>query len=199
MTRVYLARHGETEWNAQGKYLGLTNLSLTSNGESQARALSSFLANKQIDIAYSSALIRANQTAKIVTEPHGLNVCKVPGLNEVDFGEWDGLTYPEIKERYPGLADDWLKRTSEVQIPGGESWLDFKTRVMGALNEILNKNGGKNILVVSHGGPIKTIISDILGLELTSFWKITQDRGALNIIEFYGEEGVITLLNGTYY
>ncbi|MDO8885296.1 alpha-ribazole phosphatase [Candidatus Oleimmundimicrobium sp.] len=199
MTKVYLVRHGETEWNSKGKYLGLTDIPLNNNGERQAKALSSFLSKERIDAVYSSALTRTIQTARIIAEPHGLNVCKVPGLNEIDFGEWDGLTYFEIKDKYSNLADDWLNKTSEVQIPGGETWDDFKTRVLSGLRKILNENENKNILIVSHGGPIKTIISDILGLELTSFWKITQDRGALNIVKFFDEGATITLLNDTYY
>jgi len=199
MTKVYLVRHGETDWNAKGKYLGLTDIPLNNNGECQAKALSLFLSKERIDAIYSSALTRTIQTARIVAEPHGLKVSKIPELNEVDFGEWDGLTYFEIKDKYSNLADDWLNKTSEIQIPGGESWENFKTRVLSGLREILNENENKNILVVSHGGPIKAIISEVLGLSLTSFWKIRQDRGALNVVEFFGGGATLTLLNDTCY
>mgnify|MGYP001153685010 CR=1 FL=1 len=199
MTKVYLVRHGETEWNAKGKYLGLTDIPLNGNGERQAKALSSFLSKERIDAIYSSALTRTIQTARIIAEPHGLKVSKIPGLNEIDFGEWDGLTYFEIKDKYSNLADDWLNKTSEVQIPDGESWEDFKTRVLSGLRKILNENENKNILVVSHGGPIKAIISEVLGLNLTSFWKIKQDRGALNVVEFFDGGATLTLLNDTCY
>lgn len=199
MTKVYLIRHGETEWNAKGKYLGLTDIPLNNNGERQAKALSSFLSKERIDAVYSSALTRTIQTARIIAEPHELEVSKISELNEVDFGEWDGLTYFEIKERYSNLADDWLNKTSEVQITGGETWSHFKKRVVSGLRKILNENENKNILIVSHGGPIKAIISEVLGLSLTSFWKIRQDRGAINIVEFFDEGATITLLNDTYY
>jgi len=199
MTKVYLIRHGETEWNAKGKYLGLTDIPLNDNGESQAKALSSFLSKERIDAVYSSALTRTIQTAEIIAEPHGLEVSKISELNEVDFGEWNGLTYFEIKDKYSNLADDWLNKTSEVQIPGGETWSHFKKRVVSGLRKILNENENKNILVVSHGGPIKAIISEVLGLSLTSFWKIRQDRGAINIVEFFDGGATITLLNDTYY
>ncbi|HDP69251.1 MAG TPA: alpha-ribazole phosphatase [Actinobacteria bacterium] len=199
MTKVYLVRHGETEWNAKGKYLGLTDIPLNDNGERQAKALSSFLSEERIDAVYSSALTRTIQTARIIAKSHGLKVLKIPELNEVDFGEWDGLTYFEIKDKYANLADDWLNKTSEVQIPGGETWSHFKERVMIGLRKIMNENEDKNILIVTHGGPIKAIISEVLELNSTSFWKIRQDRGALNIIEFFDGNAILTLLNDTCY
>ncbi|MDP3013248.1 MAG: alpha-ribazole phosphatase [Candidatus Subteraquimicrobiales bacterium] len=199
MTKVFLIRHGETEWNVKGKYLGLTDLPLTEKGETQAKALAKYLEDEPISFLYCSNLERAKSTAKAVAEAKGLEIIIKPGLNEVDFGEWEGLTYTEIKAKYGNLIDDWLNNTPKVAIPEGESWSLFESRVVKTFSSIVSRNNGQTVAVVTHGGVIKVILSRVLGIE-ASFFKIRQDKGALNIVEFFDDgTAAITLMNSTCY
>lgn len=199
MTKVFLIRHGETEWNAKGKYLGLTDLPLTKKGEAQANALAKYLAKEPISMLYCSALKRARGTAEAIAEEKDLEIFVDPDLNEIDFGNWEGLTYAEIKAKYGDLVDSWFKNTSKVSIPGGESWSLFESRINRAISSIIRKSYGETIAVVAHGGVIKVILSKILGAEV-SFWRIRQDKGALNIVEFFDDGlATVTLMNSTCY
>ncbi len=199
MTRLYLARHGETEWNSKGKYLGLTDLPLTDTGRSQALALGKYLEDKKVEAAYSSRLLRAKETLKIATSNLDITPVQLKGLNEIDFGHWEGLTHQEIEESYGDLITNWLTDVERYRIPGGELWSDFKKRINESVERIVAENQGKEVLVVSHGGVIKTIIANILGMEPVGFLKLRQDKGALNIVEFYGHTAMVTLFNDTCY
>ncbi|MDI6799133.1 MAG: alpha-ribazole phosphatase [Actinomycetota bacterium] len=199
MTRLYLVRHGETEWNAQGKYLGVTDIPLTLRGRSQALALGRYLEDKGVSAAYSSELKRAKETLKIATSALNINPSVLNGLNEINFGRWEGMTYEEIERSYGDLLSNWLLDVSRYEIPDGERWHDFKSRVSESFDRIIEENQEREVLVVTHGGVIKTIIGSILGMEPVGFWKLRQDKGALNILEVHRKEAMVTLLNDTCY
>lgn len=199
MTRIYLVRHGETEWNARGKYLGLTDLPLTLTGQFQARALSKFLADKEVEAAYSSELQRTRETLEIATAGIKIKKTALKDLNEIDFGRWEGMTYEEIESEYGDLISNWLNDITRFDIPGGERWNDFKSRVTQAFNGIIEENPGREVLVVAHGGVIKAFIGSTMGMDPISFWRLRQDKGALNILEFHGGQATITLMNDTCY
>lgn len=199
MTRLYLVRHGETEWNAQGKYLGATDIPLTLRGRSQALALGRYLEDKGVSAAYSSGLKRAKETLEIATSALNINPLVLNGLNEINFGCWEGMTYEEIERSYGDLISNWLLDVSRYEIPDGERWQDFKSRVSESFDRIIEENQGREVLVVTHGGVIKTIMSFILGMEPVGFWKLRQDKGALNILEVHEKEAMVTLFNDTCY
>jgi broad specificity phosphatase PhoE len=151
VTTILLVRHGETDWNLQRRVQGHTDRPLNDTGRAQAVALADALEGKRIDAIYSSDLLRAHQTARIVAERRGLEVTVVPELRERDFGTWEGLTDEEIFERFPHA------RTS--------SWGDAETReqmtqrVHGALEQIAAEQPDGNVLVITHGGPVRVLLA----------------------------------------
>ena len=150
MTTILLARHGETDWNLQRRVQGHSDTPLNETGRAQALALAETLDGAELDAIYASDLERAYETARIVAERKGLTVSRLPELRERNFGTWEGLTDTEIFERFP-------------QAKTG-SWGDAETkdemaeRVLGALHRIAAEHPGGQVLVVTHGGPVRSLL-----------------------------------------
>jgi broad specificity phosphatase PhoE len=151
MTTILLVRHGETDWNAQRRVQGHSDTPLNETGREQARALAGELAEERIDAVYSSDLVRAHETARIVAESHGLAVIAIPDLRERHFGTWEGLSDEEILERFPEAADGtW---------GDGESRHEMARRVFDALQRIADTHPDGRVVVVSHGGPLRAVLT----------------------------------------
>lgn len=193
MSRVYLIRHGETEWNREQRSQGCNDIELSDVGRLQAQALANRLKNDNIDMFFSSSLKRAYETASLIAEDKGRDVLKHKEFIEVGMGKWEGLTWSEIKERYPDVSSIWRQSPHLARIPDAESLIKVRERSMGKLMEILNENPDKNILVVSHGITIKTMICTIMGIDISNIHKIRQENTAVNIFKF-GKRGFETLL-----
>ena len=197
-TRLYLVRHGETEWNKSMKYQGHRDIPLSDEGRFQAAKISARLKTEKLHNAYASDLSRALETAEIITGHHGLEVNTVPELRETNFGLWEGLTYGEIDKQFHEVMQVWYDNPRDTKIPGGESLGEVADRCSKGLNLILNHNRGSNVLVVAHGGIIRIIVATVLGMNLNHYWKIKQDNVSLNIIEFYdNNQSILCLLNDT--
>ena len=165
MTTVYLARHGESDWNAEGRWQGNADRPLTDLGRRQAEELAERLASVPLDAVYSSDLRRARDTAEAVAAGHGLEVRALPALREVDVGSWSGLSRPEVEERFPEAFSRWRD--------GGQGWEDGETyermteRVVAAVLEIAAAHPDGAVLVVAHGGPIRALHAVALGLDIS--------------------------------
>lgn len=195
MTRLFLVRHGQTLWNHTARYQGHTDIELSETGRKQANALAQRLAKETIHAVYASDLKRAMETAKILAAPHNLPVQTLTSLREINFGVWEGLTFDEIRMRYKDLADRWHVSPATVKIPEGETFQEVKERAYKVILELVQKHDPGTIIVVTHGGTIRTIVCALLGLDLNNAFRIRQDNGALNIIEFYEDYGILCLLN----
>jgi broad specificity phosphatase PhoE len=152
VTTILLARHGETDWNRDGRFQGHADPPLNQQGREQAQILARHLADVPFDAVYSSDLLRAHETALIVAEPHGVPVVTDPGLREIDVGSWSGLTRTEIEERFPG-----------VDHHDGESREDHLARVLATVERIAAAETGRRILVVSHGGSLRALRGHAIG------------------------------------
>jgi alpha-ribazole phosphatase/probable phosphoglycerate mutase len=192
-----LVRHGETAWNAGLKFQGHTDVPLSQRGIEQAGSLARRLNNRKFTAFYASDLTRAIETAEIVAVPHGLAVKPVPALREVNFGSWEGLTFKEIKERFTELAQRWCDNPMDIPVPEGETLAELALRVNGAVRWILEHHlDGQEVVVVSHGGPIRIIIATMLGMDLNQYWRLRLDNACLNIIDFSSSDsGVLALFN----
>jgi alpha-ribazole phosphatase len=197
MTRILLVRHGQTSWNQSARYQGHTDIELSPAGCRQAELLAKRLSALQLEAVYASDLQRAMATARILAAPHQLEVQAVRELREIHFGAWEGLTYKEIQERYKEVADRWYASPATVRIPEGETYTEVKERSYAVIEKLAAKHDGGTIMVVTHGGTIRTIVCGLLGLDLNQSFRINQDNTALNIIEFYDSYGILKLLNDT--
>jgi len=150
MTTILLARHGETDWNREQRWQGQSDTPLNDTGRAQARALMEELAGEPIDAVYSSDLMRAHETARLVAEARGLDVIAIRDLRERSFGSVEGMTTDEIQDRYPGLELPWSD---------GETREAMAERVLGALRRIADTHPDGHVLVVSHGGPLRAVLT----------------------------------------
>lgn len=199
MTKVVLIRHGQTIWNQDGKYQGHTDVELSPEGREQARKLRLRFQSDQIDAFYASDLSRAMETACIVAEGRGVPVVPVPALRELNFGVWEGMTYREILAGYRDMAERWYSDPSGITIPNGETFEILKERSYHIIRELVAHHPGQTMLVVSHGGTIRAIICAVLGLDIKSIWSFRQDNTAVNVIDFYEQRAVLSLLNDTHH
>ncbi len=196
MIKLIFIRHPETDWNKQKRYMGNADIPLNDKGKKQARIISGYFKNKNISVIYSSKLKRALETAELIAKPHNLKVKQDERLNEIDFGEWEGLTFGQIQKEYPKLAKKYLANPLNAKIPQGESWIRFRNRVNKALKRILAREKGV-IAIVSHGGVNRVIICELLKIPFSHLWQIKQDGGAINKIEIYEDMNVVSLINYT--
>lgn len=196
-TRIYLVRHGEVAGREEFRYNGQSDVQLTENGIGQYNLLASRLKETGLSACYCSDLSRCARGADIICSPIGIRPVAMPELRELSFGEWEGKTWAELAENYP---EQWQARMADpvnYRVPGGESLVDLGNRVFPAVREIVEKHRGEEVLVVAHGGVNRVILLQALGAPLTSMFRIEQDFGCLNIIDYYADGNpVVKLLNG---
>ena len=199
-TRLLLLRHGQTELSRQRRYSGRGNPELTDTGRGQAADAARYLARKRgISAVISSPLQRAHETATAAAEALGLTVAVDPDLTETDFGEWEGLTFPEAAERHPEVHGRWLRDTSQAA-PGGESFDEVQHRVQRARDRIVAEHSGTTVLVVSHVTPIKTLLRLALAAGPTILHRLHLDLASLSVAEFYPDnQASVRLVNDTSY
>ncbi len=197
MTRLFLIRHGATEWNAEARAQGSKNIQLSPVGKHQAYLLSKRMEHYKIDSIYSSDLDRAYETAIALGNRLGIEVKKNNNLREMSFGKWEGLTNQEIQTNYKDYYTIWRGKPHKAIIPDGEKLMDVQKRALKAIHDIVKNNEGKNIVIVSHGVTIKAIILGIMDIELSNFYKIRQDNACINILEYMHYGPVLVSLNDT--
>ncbi len=202
MKEIYIVRHGETEWNALGKYQGWSDVPLNERGRAQAEACAERLESVEFHTIVSSDLSRAMDTAKTIAKyQDGLDVISTEALREINFGHWESLTYDEIEASWPGEIHRMYQRPQDARIEGGESFLDVQIRAMKAVKEYVDAlPDGERILFVCHGGTIRTIICAFLHIDLNACWNFRQGNTSVNIVNFYGDNSpynAIELLNDT--
>jgi len=194
MTRIILVRHGETEWNRVERFRGRADVPLNGTGLLQAQATGRRIADEWKPVAiYSSPLSRAVRTAEAVAWHFGLRIQIHPGLVDIDYGQWQGLTPDEARERWPEIVNSWYNAPHTAQIPGGETLDNLRSRAFGVVNETAALHKGQTVVLVSHTVINRIILLGVLGLGNDRFWRLRQDTCALNVFEVEG--GVFTLVS----
>jgi broad specificity phosphatase PhoE len=166
MTTVYLARHGESDWNVERRWQGHADRPLTERGREQAELLAERLADVKLDAVYASDLRRAWETAQAVAATRGLEVVRLPELREVDVGSWSGCTRDECAERFPEAFARWQEGGSGWD--DGESYEEMGARIVEAIRTIAAEHPDGAVLVVSHGGPIRAVHAHALGVDIAT-------------------------------
>jgi len=197
MTRVYLARHGTTDWNKEEIFRGRVDCQLNETGQAEANALAAYFKDVAIDVIYSSPLSRAMETAQAIAGARGLRVISEPAFIDIDFGQWHGLPLKEVKERYSGLYRLWREEPQKVTFPGGENLAQVRARAWQGLRRVLQENQERTLLIVSHRVITKVLICALLGLDDSHFWQIKQDTTAVNCFEHSHGIFITSLINDT--
>ncbi len=161
-TTILLVRHGETDWNAEGRIQGQTNSSLNERGRGQAEALAQQLAGERIDALYASDLDRARETAEILALRLDLPVVLDPDLRERNFGSWEGRTVAELEEESPGAWARW--RDGNEGEGDVEDHVALAGRIRNAISRLAAAHPGGRILLVTHGGAMRVILMDADGV-----------------------------------
>jgi alpha-ribazole phosphatase len=182
MAELWLARHGQTDWNLEKRYQGQTDIGLNDTGHGQARELAQVLEGKQFDAIYSSDLKRARQTAELVSLHMGVKLFLDPRLREASFGRWEGETYHEIKSRYPELWEQRKHDPTSFVAPGGETLPQIAVRMSEAATAISEAFPKGRVLVVSHGLSLAVLICHAQNIPLNqAFFKI-QDNACPEVL-----------------
>jgi ribonuclease H / adenosylcobalamin/alpha-ribazole phosphatase len=185
-TVTALLRHGQTPMSVQKRYAGRTDAPLTEVGVQQAAAAAKRLASAGLGVIVTSPLLRTVQTAQAVAAVTGAAVVTDDGFRETDFGAWEGLTFAEVRERWPAEMSAWLA-DPEVAPPGGESFTDVSARVTAALDRVLAARAGQTVLIVSHVTPIKTLVAAALLAPPAALYRMHLDVAALSEIDWYAD------------
>ena len=185
-TVTLLLRHGQTPMSVQKRYAGRADAPLTDAGVQQAAAAAKRLAAAGIAVIVTSPLLRAVQTAQEVAAVTGAAVVTDDGFRETDFGAWEGLTFAEVRERWPAELAAWLADPA-VAPPGGESFTEVSARVTAALHRVLAAREGQTVLIVSHVTPIKTLVAAALLAPPAALYRMHLDLAALSEIDWYAD------------
>jgi len=183
-TRIFLVRHGETDWNRTHRFQGRTDLSLNQEGRNQAHALASALKDKPLIAIYSSPLRRAMETAHFIRVFHpSIPLFEEEGLNEMDLGEFDGMEASDWSIHYQDFYKAWRSTPASLRMPGGESLQEVQIRAIDALERItkLYPSGG-HLLLCSHNFVNRTLLCYVLKIPLDRFREVQQETAALNVL-----------------
>jgi 2,3-bisphosphoglycerate-dependent phosphoglycerate mutase len=194
-TTVYLIRHGETSWNREERLQGQHDSPLTGEGIRQATVLAGKLSHIHFDAAYASDLKRARHTLQIITSlSDHLTVAYDARIRERNFGDFQGLTWKEIAEKFPAEAEKELSGNPFNRVPGGESKHQLLCRAVDFFNDIIARHPMENVLVVSHGGILNVWIRHVLQLPMEIPRRFRLANTAINIFEYDGGKWYVKTL-----
>lgn len=193
MTTIFLARHGESDWNVAKRFQGHSDRPLTELGREQAHALADLIASEEIEAVYTSPLSRARETAEIVAARVGLEPVALAELREVDTGSWSGLSRADVEARFPEGFTRWRSGGSGWE--DGETYEEMAERVIGALRTIAEDHPDGRVLIISHGGPIRAIHAAAEGLAIKDYRRLRPVEPNARLSAVAVENGRLTRLD----
>lgn len=198
MTIFVLVRHGQTEWNRVERFRGRADVPLNDVGLAQALATAQRVgATWKPAAIYSSPLSRAVRTAQAIAERAGLDVHLHSGLVDIDYGEWQGLTPDEARQRWPEETANWYEAPEKACIPGGESLRELQRRAMAAVTEVGMRHPEETVVLLGHTVVNRLVLLGVLGLGLNRFWHLRQEPCAINVFEWDGRDFTLVSMNDT--
>jgi phosphoserine phosphatase len=197
MTQIILVRHGQTPWNKDKIFRGSVDIPLNDTGREEARLAGEWLKGETIHAAYCSPLSRARDTGEAIAGHHGLPVLDLPGLSDLNYGDWQGVALTEVKVKYADLYRQWEAAPHTVRFPGGETLKELRTRALAAVEEVVQRHPGRVVLLAAHRAVNKVLIAAFIGLDDSHFWRIGQDTTAINRFQRQGGAWQISLINDT--
>jgi broad specificity phosphatase PhoE len=197
LTRFVLIRHGQTGWNKEARFRGRIDIDLDETGMKQAQAVGERFAQSELAAIYSSPLKRAMATAEPIGRRLNLQVVPLEGINDMNFGNWEGRSIDDVKEQNKELFDLWRYSPDKLSIPGGETLDDVRQRVAATVDDLAAKHENDTVLLVTHRVVCKVLLCHLLGLDNSHFWQIAQDTTAVNRFQVVGGRSTVTLINDT--
>jgi broad specificity phosphatase PhoE len=195
---LYLVRHGETESNRLGLALGRNDVPLNEQGILQVERLAKALSREPLAAVYASPLRRTLETARAVAAPHGLEVAVEERLIEMDIGELDGLTFADVRARYPGLLEEWMSGPGpSMPMPGGERLVDVQERAWAAVTELAERHPAAAVAAVTHNFVILSLLTKVLGMELSQFRRLRHAVAAVSVVDFTPAWTLLVRMNDT--
>jgi alpha-ribazole phosphatase len=195
VARLLLVRHGLTEFNEDRRFMGHSDIELSTAGRRQAERLRDYLSDEKIDAVYSSDLKRTTEMAEIILAGREINIDTSPELRECDYGSCEGLTFGEINSRYPDVAEMCINFTLDLAFPEGECFTDFFERTSSFIERLEDHERSETILISSHSGPIKILLCRLLGIGDDHWWQLRISNSSLSIMETSPRGAVLTRLN----
>ena len=197
MGKLYIVRHGETQWNAEGRVQGHTDIELSDQGRRQAQTLARRLANVPFDAAYSSDLSRCTETARIILGESPVPLHTTPQLREYNKGVFEGLTVHEYRRRFPDLYRASLVNDLDFAPTGGETMRQTSARMAAFVEQVNGRHLDDTVLVVGHGGSLRSLLVGLLSLPLEANWRFIMGNCALTQVYTYPDNAVLHLYNDT--
>ena len=196
MTKIILVRHGHVDWIAPERFRGRAELALSDLGRQQARALANYIAKTwRLDAIYTSPLGRCRDTSAAIAAPFRLEPRVADALCDIDYGEWQGLTREQAKERWPDEIELWFRAPHLAVIPGGETLPVLLSRAAAALRKILRVHNSGTVVLVGHDSVNRVLLLFALELPLWKYWHLRQDPCGLNELFFENDTFVIRSIN----
>ncbi len=195
--KIYITRHGETEWNKERRMQGWKNSNLTETGIENAKRLGEHLKNIDFRVIYSSPLERAVDTAKYIRGMKNTKILINEDFKEMNFGLWEGMTGIELTKQYPKEYENFLQKPQLFEPFGGENFTEFVERVKRGLYSIIENNNAKdNILIVSHAVVIKAVMKIVKGYGIEDLWSLPFINGTSVTILEVKDKKISMLLEG---
>ena len=192
---MLLIRHGETDWNKKLIFQGQSDTKLNEKGIKNAKKNAELLKDLNYDYIYSSDLKRAKDTARFIAREMGKEIIEAKEIREIHFGEWEGLDFKKTAKQYPAEFKAWQEDPYRNNPPGGERISEFTERVNLFFKNILKKHRAKKIIVVTHGGVIKSYLTEIMAVPKNRYWQFKIENNSITEIKFTGEAAVLAKLN----
>lgn len=197
MVKLILVRHALTVDNQRSRLSGHIDSSISEEGKEQIDKITNYLKDFDIDKIYTTTSSRTKDTVKKLSELKSIEIIEKESLKEISFGDFEGLTFDEIKDKYPKEFQDMIKKGYEYKYPDGESLIDSYNRVCTELDNIISNNDNQTILICSHGGTIRNIITYLISNSYKYHWNFKIDNGSVTILEVQDGFTVITAMNNT--
>ncbi len=193
--KLFLTRHGQTDWNIAGRYQGQSDTPLNETGLRQAAQIAKRLSKETIHAIYCSDLSRAANTAQTIADFHSLEIKKDSRWRELSFGDWEGMTYQEMSAHSPELFEAWMKDPLTISTPNGENLAQLAKRVKAAFKEIKDGHKDQTVLVVAHSGSLQSLLAVTLGVDLNRYWQFRVSQASLSEMNVYEDSVVLNLFN----
>jgi broad specificity phosphatase PhoE len=196
--KLHLVRHGETEWNKLGRFQGQQDIALNPRGLAQAKETARAMADDGVIALYSSPLQRTMQVANEISRLTSVPVVPLPGVEELNLGELEGVTGEEMRTIWPDVYSSWSQDPGTLSMPKGESLSQLQDRAWRSLQEVEKAHSGDDVIVVvSHNFAIRTMIHKVLGLPLTNFHRLSLDLSSVSTVEYTSRGRRLTCYNFT--